>query len=99
MKISNGYPYLGFKNLVFCITANIYPTKVLSTLAERQFLNIKDLKKQKPQVGEVTIIEHKNRRIIALAIKPHLDTKNLKVDLDKCLRTLSKLIDKSKRLK
>ena len=51
MKISNGHPYLGFKNLVFCITANIYPTEVLSTLAERQFLNIQDLKKQKQYKG------------------------------------------------
>ena len=94
MKISNGHPYLGFKNLIFCITADVHPTDVLMTLAERQYIDVINLKKQKPQVGEVIIIENKNRKLIALTIKPYLDTNNLKSDMDKCLKVLSKLINK-----
>ena len=36
----------------------------------------------------------KNKKLIALTIKPYLDTNNLKADIDKFLKTLSKLIDK-----
>lgn len=96
MKISNDHPYLGFNNLIFCITADVYPTEVLSTLAERQYLNIHDLKKQNLESGEVTVLEHKNKKLIALTIRQHLDTNTLKANMNKCLKTLSKLIDKLK---
>ena len=64
------------------------------TLAERQYIDLINLKKQKPKSGEVIIIENKNRKLIALTIKPYLDTNNLKSDMDKCLKVLSRLIDK-----
>ena len=96
MKISNDHPYLNFNNLIFCITQDIYPTEVLKNLVERRYLSYSDLKKQKPQVGEVTVIPYRNKKLIALTIKPYLDTKNLKIDMDKCLKTLGKIIDKLK---
>ena len=94
MKISNNHPYLGFKNLIFCITQDIYPTEVLKNLVERQYLSINDLKKQKTHVEEVIVLPYRNKKLIALTIKPYLDTKNLKIDMDKCLKTLGKIIDK-----
>ena len=72
----------------------MYNTEVLATLAERQYIDILNLKNQMPQTGEVIVIENKNKKLFALTIKPYLDTNNLKADMDKCLKTLSKLIDK-----
>ena len=93
--ISKGHPFLTDTNLVYLLSADCYPdTEVIRALTERDKLNLNEIKGQAPKVGEVIVSKHKKIRLFGLVIKPHFDSKHLRIDLNKTLKLLRNLSEK-----
>ena len=67
---------------------------MLLTLVEKNLLQVSDISCNLPKTGEVIVILLRDKNLIALVIKPFMDTKLIKKDLDMTLKNLAAVIDK-----
>jgi len=97
VQVVDDHPFASNESLIILLTADGYcDTEVLRTLIERQYTSEEEISCMPRQVGEVLVTKTKGIEIFCAIVKPHIDSKPLRIDLRTCLKTLKNLLVKKK---
>ena len=80
---------------MYVLTSDIFlETEVLEALLERKYISEDELRSSERSVGEIHTAETSKGKMLGIFVKPHIDSKPLRLDLRQCVKTLKQILIK-----